>query len=60
MKIEIISGCICGGERTVDGEVVDATEKDAMYLINIGKAKEADKNAKVGKPAKKAAPAPKS
>lgn len=48
MNIEIIQPCNCGGKRTVKGEVVKATDRDAMYLINIGKAKETD--AKPGKP----------
>jgi hypothetical protein len=50
MKIKILDGVICGGKRRKEGDIVDASERDAKYLINTKRAVLATKE--------KAAPAP--
>jgi len=43
MKIKITEPTRCGGKGVAIGQEVDASEKDAKYLIQIGKAKLIDK-----------------
>ncbi|KZL17537.1 hypothetical protein [Pseudovibrio sp. Ad37] len=38
MKIEILKRTVCGGEPVAPGDVVNASEKDAKFLINMKKA----------------------
>ena len=47
MKIEILKRTVCDGESVAPGDVVNASEKDAKFLINLGKAEKTTK--KVGK-----------
>jgi hypothetical protein len=57
--IKLLGSTVCGGERVKKGQVVEASDKDAFYLIHSGAAvacdpeKESEKKA----PAKKKAPA---
>lgn len=57
MRIKILRGTVVGGERVSAGAIVEATGRDAKYLISTGKAEEAKsvtpKRAKA-KPAAKA------
>jgi len=39
MKVEITRTTIASGERVVKGKTYDLSDKDAKYLIGIGKAK---------------------
>ena len=47
MKIEILKRTVCDGEKVAPGDVVNASEKDAKFLINAGKARKTTK--RVGK-----------
>ena len=38
MKIKILRGTVVNGEAVTEGQVVETSEADAAYLINLGKA----------------------
>ena len=46
-KIEILKRTVCDAEPVGPGDVVNATKKDALFLINSGKARATTK--RVGK-----------
>lgn len=41
MYIKILRGTVVGGERVAVGAIVEASNRDARYLINTGRAEEA-------------------
>ena len=50
MKIKILKSTVCGGKPVEKDKVIDASEKDANYLIGIGKAESSDKKKEEKKP----------
>ncbi|KZL21125.1 hypothetical protein PsAD2_00409 [Pseudovibrio axinellae] len=42
-KIVIVKRTVCDGENVGPGDVVNAPEKEANFLINLGKAEETKK-----------------
>lgn len=42
MKIEILKSTMCGGKPAKVGAKIEASDSDARYLINTGKAKKAE------------------
>ena len=42
MKIKILQGTNCGGKRVKPGQTVDASDRDANYLIATKKAEKVD------------------
>ena len=44
VKIKILRTTVCGGKPVEKGKVIDASDKDANYLIGIGKAESAEKS----------------
>lgn len=51
-KIEIIENTVCNSRVCEKGEVIEASEKDARYLIGIKKAKPAAEKKVEQKPKK--------
>lgn len=49
-RLQILETCFVEGRVAEIGEVIDVEESDAMHMIGVGRAKLADKDAKVGKP----------
>ena len=49
MKIKLERDCAIAGQHCAKGEVVDVSTLDGKYLVNVGIAKAADKDAKVKK-----------
>lgn len=45
MKIEILFDTVCGGQRVKADEKIEASEKDALLLMKMGKASPADEEA---------------
>ncbi|WP_109314750.1 hypothetical protein [Pseudovibrio ascidiaceicola] len=58
MKIEILKRTVCGGEPVAPGDVVNASEKDAKFLINMKKAKATTRRIGKAKAGEKAAEKP--
>jgi len=56
MKIKILKATYIKGEFVAVGQVVDASENDAQYLIGMGKAVKTDESVKEAKPEAKAEP----
>jgi len=50
VKIKILKSTVCGGKPVEKDKVIDASEKDANYLIGIGKAESSDKKKEEKKP----------
>ncbi|MFS8181483.1 hypothetical protein ACMG4P_07955 [Pseudovibrio denitrificans] len=55
MKIEILKRTVCDGESVAPGDVVNASEKDAKFLINMEKAKATTRRVGKAKAGEKAA-----
>jgi len=49
MKIKILKQTVCNGEVVKVGDVVEANDRDARFLINIGKAEESEGKKSKGK-----------
>lgn len=49
-RLEIVEPCFVEGKLAEVGEVIDVINDDASHMIGNGRAKHADKDAKVGKP----------
>ena len=49
MKIKLERDCAIAGQHCEKGEVVDVSEQDGAYLVNVGIAKKTDGGAKVKK-----------
>jgi hypothetical protein len=45
MKIEILRSTVCDGVMVAAGEVIEASDQDALVLLTMGKAKPAGKSA---------------
>ena len=43
VKIKILRSTVCAGKRVEKGKVMDADEKDAIFLISLGKAESLEK-----------------
>jgi hypothetical protein len=53
-KLEIIEACFVEGALANVGDVVEVDENDASHMVGNGRAKYADKSAKVGAAKQKA------
>lgn len=49
-RLEILEPCFVEGALCVQGEVLDVDSDDASHMVGNGRAKWAEKDAKVGKP----------
>lgn len=49
-RLEILENCFVEGVLCVPGEVIDVDTDDASHMVGNGRAKWAQKDAKIGKP----------